>query len=85
MNGRQWKTYDACPVRMVYGRSKNWGVFHETPSVSVFLRGMSPDNLYSTLEHEMIHFCIWKLGERMRIPQEESLIYHMQCAGNDWI
>lgn len=85
MNDRQWKQYDACPVRLAYGRSRNWGLFHESPRIDIFLRNMAPHNLYSTIEHEMIHYCIWKLGERMTVPQEESAIYRVQCAGDDWI
>lgn len=63
---------------------ENRGMFYsETNRCLIYLhQHESIEDIYKTIQHELIHFCLEKNGESddMDEEQEEKLIFHMAWA-----
>lgn len=60
----------------------NRGIYyHDSQRVVVFLnKHESLSDLMKTIDHELLHHCIWICEEEMDDDQEERTIYQLQWA-----
>jgi len=83
-----------CPMYIVFGKSRNWGrhflyIKNKPQFISIYVKGMTPNNFYETIEHEWLHKLlndnrvISKLN--WGIDKEHWIIEKILQSHDDWI
>jgi len=78
-----------CPVKIVFGNSRNWGMFYNdknrNQAIAIFVKNITPNLFDEILEHEALHLAINSAHPRIPMDREHKIIEKILYIRGDWL